>query len=181
MRRGGMSGTQSSIRGGRKRGLFEDKYVVRELSAGELPTDPQALIVEIPLTQSQTVLMKRVAEIIAEASATRQPVSSKSKKAPTSQFQLTVGAEPKLPAVREMLTVYREVYLKYPNTRGKALLHEMRLLYLNRKQKRFAKIPEPLDDTKGRLENRMRNLPRYISKAEKVVLNVANGEFPGLY
>jgi len=32
--------------------LFEDKYVVRRLTAGEIPIDPQALIVEIPLTQS---------------------------------------------------------------------------------------------------------------------------------
>jgi len=61
------------------------------------------------------------------------------------------------------------------------LLHEMRTLYLNRKQKRFAKIPEQLDDTKGKLEDRMRNLRRYISKAKKVVLNVADGKFPGKY
>ena len=54
----------------------------------------------------------------------------------------------------------------------------MRALYLNRKQKRFAKIPEALDDTKGKLEDRMRNLRCYISKAEKVVLNVGNGKFP---
>ncbi len=57
-----------------------------------------------------------------------------------------------------MLTVYRDVYLKYPNARGKALLHEMRAFYLNWKQKRFAKIPEQLDDTTGKLEDRMRNL-----------------------
>ena len=60
--------------------LFEDKYSVRRLARGELPTDPQALIVEIPLTQSPTVLIKRVAEIITEASATQQRASSKSKK-----------------------------------------------------------------------------------------------------
>ena len=80
-----------------------------------------------------------------------------------------------------MLTVYRDVYLKHPKARGKALLHEMRALYLNRKQKRFAKIPEQLDDTKGKLEDRMRNLRRYITKAERVMLNVANGQFPGKY
>ena len=51
----------------------------------------------------------------------------------------------------------------------------------NRKQKRFAKIPEQLDDTKGKLEDRMRNLRRYISKAERVMLNVASGQFPGKY
>ena len=79
-----------------------------------------------------------------------------------------------------MLTVYRDVYLKYPNARGKALLHEMRAFYL-RKQKRFAKISEQLDDTTGKLEDRMRNLRRYISKAQRVMLNVASGQFPGKY
>ena len=157
--------------------LFEDKYVVRRLLAGELPADPEALIVEIPLTQSQSVLIKRVAEIMREELAKKAP-QKKSRKESTAQFSLTKGAEPKLDAVREMLTVYRDVYLNHPNARGKALLHEMRTVYLNRKQKRFAKIPEPLDDTKGRLEDRMRNLRRYISKAEKVVLDVANGKFP---
>ena len=150
------------------------------LLAGELPADPQALIVEIPLTQSQSVLTKRVADIMREEFA-KKPSQTKSRRESTAQFGLTKGAEPKLDAVREMLTVYRDVYLKHPKARGKALLHEMRTLYLNRKQKRFAKIPEQLDDTKGKLEDRMRNLRRYITKAERVMLNVANGQFPGKY
>jgi hypothetical protein len=160
--------------------LFEDKYVVRRLSVGDLPADPEALIVEIPLTQSQSVLIKRVAEIMRDEFA-KKTSQTKSRKDSTAQFGLTIGAEPKLDAVREMLTVYRDVYLKHPNARGKALLHEMRAHYLNRKQKRFAKIPEQLDDTKGKLEDRMRNLRRYISKAERVTLNVASGQFPGKY
>jgi hypothetical protein len=165
--------------------LFEDKYVVRRLSVGELPTDPQALIVEIPLTQSPTVLMRRVAEIIAEASATQQRVSSKSKKAPTSQYQLTVGAEPKFAAVREMLTVYRDVHLKNPKLRGKALLSGVEKHYLGRKNKRWAKIPDALrlssDANEKEIYGVLRNLRRYITKAERVMLNVANGQFPGKY
>lgn len=157
--------------------LFEDKYVVRRLTAGEPPNDPNALIVEIPLTLSQSALIKRVTEIVREEFVNK-PSMKKSKKAPTALFRLTEGAEPKLDALREVLTVYRDVFLKHRNARGKALLNEMRALYLNRKQKRFAKIPEPLDDAKGKLENRMRNLRRYISKAEQIVLNVANGRFP---
>ena len=147
------------------------------LTAGEPPNDPNALIVEIPLTLSQSALIKRVTEIVREEFVNK-PSMKKSKKAPTALFRLTEGAEPKLDALREVLTVYRDVFLKHRNARGKALLNEMRALYLNRKQKRFAKIPEPLDDAKGKLENRMRNLRRYISKAEQIVLNVANGRFP---
>ena len=104
--------------------LFEDKRVVRRLTAGELPADPEALIVEIPLTQSQSVLIERVAEIMREEFATKAS-PKKSRKESTAQFSLTKGAEPKLAALREMLTVYRDVYLKHPNARGKALLHEI--------------------------------------------------------
>ena len=161
--------------------LFEDRHVVRRLTAGELPADRQALIVEIPLTQPLSVLVKRVAEIIREEVAHHPRPPTKGRKVPTAQFSLTESAEPKLKALREMLTVYRDVYLKHPHARGKTLLNDMRAIYLNRRQKRFAKVPEPLDDTKGGLENRMRNLRRYITKAEKIVLNVANGEFPGRY
>jgi len=33
--------------------LFEEKFVVRELKAGEPPLDPDALILEVPLTESR--------------------------------------------------------------------------------------------------------------------------------
>jgi hypothetical protein len=36
-------------------------------------------------------------------------------------------------------------------------------------------------DSDGDKVRAMRNLRRYIQKAEKVVLNVARGEFPGKY
>ena len=33
--------------------LFEDKFVIRKLAAGEEPSDPNALIIEIPLIDRQ--------------------------------------------------------------------------------------------------------------------------------
>jgi hypothetical protein len=163
--------------------LFEETHVVHRLIAGEMPTDPNAIIVEIPLTQSPSVLIKRVREIIVEASAMQQRTSRKGKKRPTSQFQLTMNAEPKLTAVREMLTVYRDVHLKNPTLRGKRLLNAVERHYLGRKQKRFAQIPDPLDLPRDanpdKVDRVLRNLRRYIAKAERVMFNVANGEFPG--
>jgi len=38
-----------------------------------------------------------------------------------------------------------------------------------------------LPTTNSDIGTPMRNLRRYITKAEKIVLNVANGEFPGRY
>ena len=72
------------------------------------------------------MLMKDVKVIVTEAFAAQAAAASKkSKKAPTSIFRLTEGAEPKLLAVREMLTVYRDVYLKNKGLRGADLLDKI--------------------------------------------------------
>jgi len=90
--------------------------------------------------------------------------------------------EPKLDAVREMLSVYRDVYLKSPKLRGEKLLDAAHHYYLGRRNKRWAKVPMALMyDTDGDKVRAMRNLRRYIQKAEKVVLNVTRGQFPGEY
>jgi hypothetical protein len=165
--------------------LFADKYVVRQISPGEKPTDPDSLVVEIPLTQSPTELTKRVRVIIQHAWSDRERQSRKSKRRPTSEYKLSAGAEPKLRAVREMLTVYRDAYLKnkHKSLRGSDLLEEVDRLYFGRKNKRWAKVPTPLlyDRKYGDNSVALRNLRRYIQKAEKIVRNVANGEFPGPY
>ena len=163
--------------------LFEEKYIVRELAAGEMPKDPDALILEIPLTLSPTELLNKVKPIIQRASEAKDKANKKAKKAPSATYRLSIGSEPKLDAVREMLTVYRDVYLKHPNIRGEALLDATHKFYLGRKAKRWAKIPmalnvRPLQEDKVRA---MRNLRRYIQKAEQIMLNVAKGEFPGEY
>jgi hypothetical protein len=163
-----------------KRLLFAEKYVVRQLAAGEPPIDPEALIVEIPLRDSPSVLGKRVAELIREASAKRPISSKKGGKSPTSEYRLTGGAEPKVVLLREMLTDYRDVYLKNPKAKGKQLLDALEQHYLS-----FAKVPEPfklaLDAKPKKLEQVLRNVNRYVNRAKKIVLNVANGEFPGKY
>ena len=163
--------------------LFEDRFVVRRLTPGEQPSDPNALIVEIPLSRSPTVLIKNVKALIQDAVAVRAQASKKSKMMPTSAYRLTEGAEPKLLAVREMLTVYRDVYLKNRNLRGYPLLSKIHAFYRGRKNKRWAKVPIPLlpDPYGGNTVRAQRNMRRYIDKAEKVMLNVANGQFPGKY
>ena len=168
-----------------KRHLFAEKYVVRQLAAGEPPIDPDALIVEIPLRQSPSVLSRRVAELIREASAKRPPSSKKGGKSPTSEYKLTGGAEPKLDPLREMLTVYRDVYLKTPKAKGKQLLDALEQHYLSRKHRLFAKVPKPfqlpLDAKLTKVDRVLRNVNRYVNRAKTIVLNVASGEFPGQY
>jgi hypothetical protein len=81
-----------------------------------------------------------------------------------------------------MLSVYRDVHLKSPKLRGEKLLDATHRYYLGRKNKRWAKVPMALMyDTDGDKIRAMRNLRRYIQKAETVVHNVARGQFPGEY
>lgn len=162
--------------------LFEEKYVIRQLMAGEMPLDADALILEIPLTQSPTTLTKRAKAFIHEAFEAREQTQQKSKARPSAYYRLSEGSEPKLVAVREMLSVYRDVYLKNQQLRGDKLLAAVHSYYLGRKNKNWAKVPMALRyDSDGDKARAMRNLRRYIQKAEKVVLNVAKGQFPGEY
>ena len=162
--------------------LFEEKFIVREFKAGEAPMDPDALLIEVPLTQSPTILTMSVKAIIQAAFDARERTERKGKKTPTAYYRLTEGSEPKFDAVREMLSVYRDVHLKNPKLKGEKLLEATHRYYLGRKNKKWAKVPMALMyDTDGDKIRAMRNLRRYIQKAEQVVLNVARGQFPGEY
>ena len=162
--------------------LFEEKFVVRELKVGEAPMDPDALLIEVPLTQSPTILTRNVKAIIQAAFDARERTERKGKKKPTAYYRLTEGSEPKSDAVREMLSVYRDVYLKNTKLKGEKLLDATHRYYLGRKNKKWAKVPMALMyDSDGDKIRAMRNLRRYLQKAELVVLNVARGQFPGEY
>jgi hypothetical protein len=159
--------------------LFEERYQVRRLGAGEAPADPDALVIEVPLTAATTELARRARAIIREARAgqERDARRSKSKRRPTATYRLTEGSEPKLRAVRDALTVYRDVYMRDPRLRGKKLLDAVHAFYAGRKKSR--RIPMPLEVSGGDTTVAMRNLRRYIQRAERIVLNAARGEFPG--
>jgi hypothetical protein len=164
--------------------LFEERHTVRRLEPTQQPSDPNSLVVEIPLSQSPTKLTRKVKALIEEAwHEQNKQQKSKSKTVASADFHLTDGSEPKLRAIREMLTVYGEVYLKSPQLQGRELLKAIETYYKKRKQKRFARVPMALvlPGSNADISTPMRNLRRYITKAEKIVLNVANGQFPGGY
>ena len=162
--------------------LFEEKFMIREMVHGEMPNDPEALVVEIPLTQSPTDIIKKLKPIIQTAFDKRESKSKKSKKKASARYKLTEGAEPKLIAIREMLSVYRDVKLKNPNDKGIKLLHKIHAYYLARKRKKWAKIPMSLDVARPQDEERARrNMDRYLQRTKKIILNVAKGNFPGEY
>ena len=162
--------------------LFEERLVVRVLKPGESPRETGSLIVEIPLNRSTTELTAEVRKLVQRASETREPINKKSRTSPSARYKLSMGSEPKLDALREMLSVYRDVHLRNPRLRGEKLLEAVHSYYLGRKNKRWSKVPTTLMfDSDGDKVRAMRNLRRYIQKAEAVILNVARGQFPGDY
>ena len=164
--------------------LFEETRRVRLLADGETVQLLDSVVIEIPLNKSATDLATEVRSILVAEYAKLE--KRKSKKTPSTAYQLSEGAEPRLAAIREMLSVYRDVYLKNPNLRVEKLLRAAQSYYKIRKNKQWARIPMSLETASGDSaseykERPMRNLRRYIQKAEKIVLNVANGQFPGDY
>jgi hypothetical protein len=162
--------------------LFEDKHQIRVLQPGEERSDPAALVLEIPLTRSATAIISQIRPLLEDAVAVHAKSARKSKLQPTASYRLTVGAEPKLLAIRESLTIYREVCLKNPGLKGHSLLNAVHAYYLGRKVAKKAKVPIPLLYTNDIDRIRaMKNLNRYIHRAKDIMLNVAKGDFPGRY
>jgi hypothetical protein len=163
-------------------GLFEDKHQIKVLRPGEVRSDPEALVLEIPLTKSATAIIQHIRPLLEEAVAAHAKSARKSKRQPTASYRLTAGAEPKLVAIREALTIYREVCLKNPSLKGHKLLDAVHAYYLSRKVAKKAKVPLPLQYTNDTDRIRaMRNLNRYVHRAQDIMRNVAKGDFPGLY
>jgi hypothetical protein len=134
----------------------------------------------MPLTRSATAIIQQIRPLLEEAVAAHAKSARKGKRQPTASYRLTAGAEPKLLAIREALTIYREVCLKNPGLKGHKLLAAVQAYYLSRKVAKKAKVPLPLQyaNEVDRLRA-MRNLNRYVHRAQRIMRNVAKGDFPG--
>ena len=100
--------------------LFEERRQVRRLARRQAPSDPDAIAIEVPLTPSMLTIMRQVRAVVREAREGR--VRGARRTRPAATYRLTEGAEPRFRALRDSLTVYREVYLrclKDPKPRGK--------------------------------------------------------------
>lgn len=162
--------------------LFEEQFIVRLLKDGEEKKDPDSIVVEIPLNKSVTELTKTVKSIIEDAHAVKRNISKKNKTQSKALYQLSKDSEPKLEILREMLTVFRDVYLKNPKLRGEDLVKAVHAFYKGRTNKKFSEIPDSLKDKYDPYgEHVKRNTRRYINNAAQVLVNVAAGEFPGKY
>lgn len=163
--------------------LFEEQSVsILESKSSRIYSD--SLILEVPINQSTTVLLKKIRQLIDD----QQKIRNRQKKkyrVITSQFQISDRTEPKLSILKDVLNVYRDVYLKNPSLRGKSLLNEVYKYFKGRKRKDHQQLPKTIDDRGSSNENDIkrvtRNLRRWIQWGDTITMNVSRGEFPGRY
>jgi len=151
--------------------LFEENDVIQLIRYPDLVPLPRKdrLLLSIPLTRSPTELATMVLAIFKKNA---RIVSSKSKKRPTSRYTLTEGAEIKSKGavpLEDKLAVYR-IALEPP----KASRSELLLRVLG--DPRLSSLSA---FRHGSEDSKKRSLRRYLKDAEQVMINVANGQFPG--
>jgi len=167
--------------------LFSEPTVKVLSDSSERQTNT-SLLIEVPLNESSRVLMQRIKDIVDYELKTFSKVSSRKTKRkifPTKSYIPSKGEgsypEPKIKVLREILTIYKNVYRLYPNLRGRKLLDKTHDYYRSRQLKKD--IPHSIRNVKTTSEVTLslRNLRRWITWAQRIELNVARGEFPGEY
>ncbi len=154
--------------------LFDEPQVILIESLEQRQTD-NSVIVEIPMNRAVSALLVDVKKIL-EKHTKKKPNYRKRKTVFSKNYRMTVGSEPKLKTLKDVLKIYRDVYLKNKKLRGQKFHCAVRDYYGARVSNK--KIPSSI--VVGH-ESSMRNLRRWIQWGDAIVLNVANGEFPGVY
>ena len=169
--------------------LFDD-VSVRKIESINDRQISNSLLIEIPLNESTTVLLRKVKKVI-DDELKKKPKKTliempnkevKSRKDLLTNFQMTIGAEPKLSIIREVLNVYRDVYLKNSHLKGRKMLDKVYKYYESKPKSNQIPYSLIISNSKVGDEKRvLRNLNRWIQWGEKITINVLKGEFPGKY
>lgn len=159
--------------------LFSE-HQVKTLESLEDRQTSESLIIEVPSNQAISKLLGEIKEIL-ENNQKQKPNYRKRKTTFTSSYQLTAGSEPKLDTIRNVLIVYRDVYLTNDKPSAMETLKLAVEFYQGRKKSN--KLPYSLmfDDRHGQLDNARRNIARWLKWAKTILLNTAKGQFPGKY
>ena len=159
--------------------LFEEESILVLNKDDSIEFDNH-IVLQIPINQSVSDLLRNVRTVLNREHKLKN-TRKKNKSISTSKFSLIEGSEPKLIVFKDVLYVYRDVYLKYPNLKGKNLREQVYSFYLSNFKKRTS-IPPTIflgSNTKQESQRVNRNLRRWIDWGKKIQLNVLNGEFPG--
>ena len=155
--------------------LFEENKT-RVIENIDLRKSSESLILEIPMNQSVSKLLLDI-KLILKDFQKKKPNFRKRKTRFEGNYEITKGSEPKLIILKDILNIYRDVYLKNSKLKLTKIL-DLIVIYFKTK-----KIPKSLEFSNGRAgkENARRNLSRWMKRADKITFNVARGEFPGKY
>lgn len=164
--------------------LFREPTVKPLSSEIERQTE-NSLLIEIPLNQSITQIMKSIKGIL-ESDSRFRVKGNKSKRVFTSKYQLS-QSEPRKELLQNLLIIYRDLYLpetggRFKKQRGhgfttKKLLQKIEENYKTRKRK----FPDALVGSKSNQDVVIRNLSRWMNWANNIMINVSKGVFPGNY
>lgn len=156
--------------------LFAE-HQVRLLEDPEDRQSDESLILEVPLNQSTTNLIQEIKRLI---DANRPATTKKRKVVFAGTYQMTDGSEPKLKTIKDVLNIYRDVYLVNNRPKIRILLDQVEKYY---KSKKRMVLPKSLDTSisDNSPENVLRNLGRWMNWGDKILENVSLGQFPGKY
>lgn len=137
---------------------------------------PLSLGAKQAMEQAKEIFTRRQREIAVKLGDRR----TKSTSVGAAMFHLTVGAELRGPTVDTVLRVYRDVYL--PEGRppiNEQFAHEVVEYFRSSRTKLAVHFLREVNPDDPAFPNQLRQLRRYIQRAEALVLAAAKGDFPG--
>jgi len=169
------------------RQLFEQQEFVRLIS-NEDGRRENTLLIEIPRNKSRTEVFNEIKEILLE----KLPVQNKKSEVINLRYQPTEIQGSKSASLRLLLDLERKIF-RNQRLKGEALRNRV-LVFLEKERFKKEKtlkrnFPAAMqiatyrqkDEMKSTLANVDRYVRRYRQKARQIVINVANGQFPGKY
>ena len=159
-----------------RRSLFEQKNFVHVLSSSKLQSQ-NSILLEIPLTKGRTQVLAEIRALLPSLISVSPEQSHSNKYVPTEVQGV------KRDALRIMLDLERRIF-RNDKLKGEKLRERVQKFFSEERYKRKRnKIPVPfyIDTYADTTDNVDRNIRRYRQKVKQLILNVAQGKFPGNY
>jgi hypothetical protein len=159
--------------------LFYETKKIKLIEGNEPITDDSHLVISFPKDIPLEVLMKEFLERVAPELEKRKNRT----KITEHRYAPTEVQGVKQDSLRLYFELYEKVFSN-EKLKGKDQFEAVKSYFLDRFKKKPNEIPEyfsDYDDNEERIESSMRNVRRYKKKCLQLILNVANGEFPGRY
>jgi hypothetical protein len=161
----------------RHKRLFERRGSVRILAVGDTQSADTVLL-EIPLNIPRTDALTEIRSVLPSVIPTRP------KKSCSPGMYLTTEVQGvKRDSLRIMLDLERRIF-RNSSLKGSQLRERVQKFFNEeRYQRKKNRVPASffIDTYADSTENVDRNIRRYRQKVKQLILNVANGEFPGKY